>query len=110
MMAPMLCIVAGSCRTEAAPLAALAEQVYDLRIVHETARGPEIARIHQGVTSRIEATDQEHAKILRAVIQRKADAAVMLLKSHIEQSKLEVRKITLHALLEARQRGRQAPA
>ena len=83
----------------------------------------EIARVHQDVTDRIrivrrldftradriEATYQEHAKILRAVIQRKADAAVMLLKSHIEQSKLEVRKITLHALLEARQRGRRAP-
>jgi DNA-binding GntR family transcriptional regulator len=84
----------------------------------------EFARVHQDVTDRIrivrrldftradriEATYQEHAKILRAVIQRKADAAVMLLKSHIEQSKLEVRKITLHALLEARQSGRRTPA
>ena len=83
----------------------------------------EFARVHQDVTDRIrivrrldftradriEATYQEHAKILRAVIQRKADASVMLLKSHIEQSKLEVRKITLHALLEARQRERHAP-
>lgn len=78
----------------------------------------EMARVHQDVTERIrivrrldftradriEATYLEHAKILRAVLQRKADAAQLLLKSHIEQSKTEVRKITLHALHEARQR------
>lgn len=80
----------------------------------------EMARVHQDVTERIrivrrldftrgdriEATYAEHAKILRAVIQRKPDAAKLLLKSHIEQSKLEVRKITLHALLQARERSR----
>jgi DNA-binding GntR family transcriptional regulator len=79
----------------------------------------EMARVHQEVTDRIrivrrldftrpdriEATYQEHGKILRAVLQRKGDAAQLLLKSHIEQSKVEVRKITLHQLHEARQRG-----
>jgi DNA-binding GntR family transcriptional regulator len=79
----------------------------------------EIARVHQDVTERIrivrrldftrtdriEATYQEHAKILRAVIQRKLSAAQMLLKAHIEQSKVEVRKISLHAMHQARQRG-----
>ena len=35
---------------------------------------------------------------------RKGDAAVLLLKSPIEQSKLEVRKIALHALQHVRQR------
>jgi DNA-binding GntR family transcriptional regulator len=78
----------------------------------------EIARVHQDVTERIrivrrldftrpdriDATYQEHAKILRAVIQRKTDQAQLLLKTHIEQSKTEVRKITLHALHEARTR------
>lgn len=78
----------------------------------------EMARVHQEVTERIrivrrldftradriEATYQEHAKILRAVIQRKTDQAQSLLRSHIEQSKAEVRKITLHALHEARAR------
>jgi DNA-binding GntR family transcriptional regulator len=81
----------------------------------------EIARVHQEVTDRIrivrrldftrsdriEATYQEHAKILRAVIQRKGDAAQLLLRSHIGQSKTEVRKITLHTLHEARQRVRR---
>lgn len=80
----------------------------------------EVARVHQEVTERIrivrrldftrsdriEATYQEHGKILRAVIQRKADQAQLLLRSHIEQSKTEVRKITLSALHEARSRVR----
>jgi DNA-binding GntR family transcriptional regulator len=78
----------------------------------------EIARVHRDVTERIrivrrldftradriEATYQEHAKILRAVIQRKLGAAQMLLRAHIEQSKVEVRKISLHAMHQARQR------
>ncbi len=82
----------------------------------------EMARVHQEVTDRIrivrrldftrpdrvDATYQEHAKILRAVIQRKADPALLLIKTHIEQSKAEVRKITLHQLHEARQRPRPA--
>ena len=76
----------------------------------------EIARVHWDVTERIriirrldftrgdrvEATYAEHAKILRSVIQRKPDQAQLLLKSHIEQSKAEVRKITLATLHEAR--------
>ncbi len=84
----------------------------------------EMARVHQDLTERIRivrrldftradritATYDEHAKILRAVIQRKPDAAKLLLKTHIEQSKLEVRKITLHALLEAREHSRVQPA
>ena len=78
----------------------------------------EMARVHWDVTEhirivrrldftrgdRIEATYTEHAKILRGIMQRKPDAALLLLRSHIEQSKAEVRKITLHALFEARGR------
>jgi DNA-binding GntR family transcriptional regulator len=76
----------------------------------------EIARVHWDVTERIrivrrldftrpdrvDCTYAEHAKILRAVIQRKADQAQLLLKSHIELSKAAVRKITLATLFEAR--------
>jgi DNA-binding GntR family transcriptional regulator len=79
----------------------------------------EMARVHWDVTERIriirhldftrpdriEATYVEHAKILRAIIQRKADQAQLLLKTHIEQSKAEVRKITLHTLQAARDRA-----
>jgi DNA-binding GntR family transcriptional regulator len=80
----------------------------------------ETARVHWDVTERIriirrldftrpdriEATYLEHAKILRAVMQRKPDQAQLLLKTHIEQSKAEVRKITLHTLQAARERAR----
>lgn len=77
----------------------------------------EMARVHHEVTeririirrldflqqARIDATYDEHAKILRAVIARKADRADLLLRSHIESSQAEVRKITLHQVYMARQ-------
>jgi DNA-binding GntR family transcriptional regulator len=83
----------------------------------------EMARIHDDVTERIrivrrldftqkpriEATYMEHGRIVRAIVQRKADQAQLLLRSHIEASKVEVRKITLHMLYEAR-RTNAAPA
>jgi DNA-binding GntR family transcriptional regulator len=76
----------------------------------------EMARIHHDLTeririirrldftkdARIEATYNEHARILRAVLLRKADQAQLLLKTHIDASKAEVRKITLHMLHTAR--------
>ena len=79
----------------------------------------EAARVHWDVTERIriirrldftrgdriEATYTEHGKILRAILQRKADQAQLLLRAHIEQSKAEVRKITLATLHDARLRG-----
>jgi DNA-binding GntR family transcriptional regulator len=115
---------------KAAWLVPVAERLADPREVgacdeqfHATlvraAGNAEIARVHWDVTERIriirrldftradriDATYAEHAKILRAVIQRKADQAQLLLKSHIEQSKAEVRKITLATLHEARARA-----
>jgi DNA-binding GntR family transcriptional regulator len=93
------------------------DEQFHARLVR-AAGNDEMARVHWDVTERIriirrldftrpdriEATYTEHAKILRAVIQRKADQAQLLLKAHIEQSKAEVRKITLHTLHEARAR------
>lgn len=78
----------------------------------------EMMRVHEDVTDRIRlirrldftkdaritATYDEHAAILRAVLSRRKSEAVRLLKAHIEQSKLEVRKITLDTLYQARQR------
>ena len=83
----------------------------------QSAGNREMSRVHAEVTERIriirrldftkaprvDATYQEHAKILRAIVQRRADQAVMLLRTHIEASKAEVRKITLHMLHEARE-------
>lgn len=75
----------------------------------------EMARVHAELTEkiriirrldftqgeRIDATYQEHGKLLQLLLRRKLPEASMLLRSHIEQSKLEVRKITLHRLHEA---------
>lgn len=73
---------------------------------------PQLARIYSDIaeririvrrldftqSERIDRTYEEHAEILRAVLMRKTQQASMLLKAHIEASKLEVRKISLHRL------------
>jgi len=67
-----------------------------------------IRRLDFTKPDRIAATYDEHAKILSAIQKRRADEAQRLLRAHIEQSKLEVRKITLDMLYQARNRGRAA--
>ncbi|KPF49906.1 GntR family transcriptional regulator [beta proteobacterium AAP51] len=100
--------------SDAREVGALDEQ-FHATLVRAAGNG-EMSRVHWDVTERIrvirrldftradriDATYAEHAKILRAVLQRKPDQAQLLLKAHIEQSKTEVRKITLHTLHEAR--------
>jgi DNA-binding GntR family transcriptional regulator len=61
-----------------------------------------IRRLDFTKTSRIDATYDEHAKILRAIRAGRADSATLLLKTHIETSQAEVRKITLHQVHLAR--------
>ena len=82
------------------------------------AGNPEMLRCHEDLTERmriirrldftesgrIAATYQEHGQILRAVLRRRVDQAQLLLRTHIETSKSEVRKISLHKLYAARQR------
>lgn len=83
----------------------------------EATGNSEMSRIHHDITerlriirridftqrNRVEATYDEHAIILRTIIERRAEDAKSYLKSHIEESKAEVRKITLHMLYEAQQ-------
>jgi len=83
----------------------------------------EMARVHRDVTERIriirrldftqqpriDATYEEHTKILKAVQHKRGDQAAMLLRAHIETSQAEVRKITLHQVHLARQGGKAAP-
>jgi DNA-binding GntR family transcriptional regulator len=85
----------------------------------EAAGNPEMARVHREVTdririirrldftkqARIEATYDEHGKILTAIRAKRGDQAAMLLRAHIETSQAEVRKITLHQVHLARQGG-----
>jgi DNA-binding GntR family transcriptional regulator len=47
---------------------------------------------------RIAATYDEHAKILEMLLGRKAESAEMLIKAHINESRTEIRHITLHRL------------
>jgi len=82
----------------------------------DAAGNPEVTRCHREVTERIriirrldftqahriDKTYEEHAQILRAVIRRRADEANRLLRSHIQASKAEVRKITVHRLYASR--------
>jgi DNA-binding GntR family transcriptional regulator len=89
----------------------------------EAAGNREIAGVHAQLTekiriirrldflkeSRIAATYNEHAAILRLLRRRDAGEVLELLRAHITESKNEVRKITLHMLHEARAAGR-APA
>ena len=80
------------------------------RIHHEvTERIRIIRRLDFTRTERIASTYEEHAKILRAIIERKSDYVQLLLRSHITASKAEVRKITLHMLHTARSRLRSGP-
>ncbi|MBI3368838.1 MAG: GntR family transcriptional regulator [Burkholderiales bacterium] len=79
----------------------------------------EMARVHREITERIriirrldftkparvEVTYDEHARILRAITRRRGDEAQRLLRAHIEQSKLEVRHITLDMLYRARRQA-----
>ncbi len=79
----------------------------------------EMARVHKDVTeririirrldftkqARIDATYDEHSKILKAVQRKRGDQASMLLRAHIETSQAEVRKITLHQVHLARVGG-----
>jgi len=82
----------------------------------------EMARVHGDVTNRIriirrldftkqlriEATYEEHSKILKAIQRKRGDEAAMLLRAHIETSQVEVRKITLHQVHQARMLGAQS--
>ena len=90
----------------------------------EAAGNTEMARIHHDLTERlriirrldftkpprVDATYDEHGRILDAIAHHRTEQALMMLKAHIETSRNEVRKITLHMLHEARARGREPEA
>ncbi|WP_338560906.1 GntR family transcriptional regulator [Erwinia sp. E_sp_B04_7] len=91
------------------------DEAFHMAIV-AAAGNSEMARIHAEVTEkiriirrldftredRIEATYNEHARILQAVLQQRTGEAQRILTDHISVSKAEVRKITLHMLQQAR--------
>ncbi len=92
------------------------DEAFHVKLV-EVAGNHEMARVHHELTEkirimrrldflkplRIDATYEEHAVILRLIIRRSANEASMLIRSHILESKSEVKKITLHMLHQARE-------
>jgi DNA-binding GntR family transcriptional regulator len=102
-------------RLEDGPTVSALDERFHEQLVEATGN-TEMARIHHDITERlrivrridftqkkrVEATYDEHAKILRTIIERRAEDVRSYLKTHIEASKSEVRKITLHMLYEAK--------
>ena len=94
------------------------DEIFHSALVHAVGND-EMTRVHDDITERIRiirrldftkearvhATYDEHARIIRAITRRRTDEAVRLLRTHIEQSKLEVRHITLDMLHQARLKG-----
>lgn len=101
--------------TDPVLLAELDEQ-FHIELV-AAAGNNEMTRIHTELTEKIRivrrldflnkdrvlATYQEHGKILKKLARRRLTEAQTLLSAHITQSRLEVRKITLWMVAEARQ-------
>jgi DNA-binding GntR family transcriptional regulator len=97
------------------------DEAFHLQIVESTGNR-EMVRTYREITERmriirrldfikpdrVSATYDEHAQVLAAIQKRRADEAQRLMRAHIEHSKLEVRKITLDMLYQARNRGRAA--
>lgn len=95
------------------------DEAFHCQLVEAAGNGP-MTRVHRDITDRIRiirrldftqqpritATYEEHGKILEAVLAKRGAQAVLLLRSHIETSQAEVRKITLHQMFLARQAGR----
>ncbi|NPE60567.1 GntR family transcriptional regulator [Dickeya dadantii] len=91
------------------------DETFHLKLV-AAAGNREMARVHRDVTEkiriirrldftrqdRIQATYQEHAAILQAILAQDSEQACRLLAEHIAGSKAEVRNITLHLLQQAR--------
>ena len=63
-----------------------------------------VRRLDFTKSNRIQETYEEHAKILKAILDRRGAEAKRLLTSHIDQSKIEVRKITLAAMHEVKEK------
>jgi DNA-binding GntR family transcriptional regulator len=94
------------------------DEQFHCRLV-QAAGNREMARVHREITDRIRivrrldftkpariaATYDEHARILGAITRRRAEEALRLLRAHVEQSKLEVRHITLDMLYRARRQA-----
>ena len=109
-------LVSPALRSQDAAQVALWDEIFHCALV-AAAGNAEMARVHRDVTDRIrvirrldftkqpriDATYDEHGKILLAIQHKRGDQAALLLRTHIQTSQTEVRKITLHQVQMARQ-------
>lgn len=107
--------VARARRVTDAQAVCLMDEQFHISLV-EAAGNTEMLRVHQDITNRIRiirrldftqrprihATYDEHAGILEAMIAARTEQTAARLRTHIECSQMEVRKITLHQLQAAR--------
>ena len=114
-------LVSPECRSSDTVQVAQWDEAFHCALV-AAAGNAEMARVHRDVTERIrvirrldftkqpriDATYEEHAKILKAIQRKRGDQAALLLRAHIQTSQAEVRKITLHQVHLARQMGARA--
>lgn len=103
--------VAAQARLPVGREAALLDEAFHCALVEATGNA-EMAAVHRDVTekisivrrldftqqTRVDRTYEEHWAILQAILKRREGEACSLLKAHIELSKAEVRKITIHNL------------
>lgn len=99
------------------------DEAFHLTLVEATGNA-EMLSVHQDITDRIryvrrldftqrprvEATYEEHGKILQAIASGRANQSAILLKAHVETSRLEVRKITLHQVQQVQAQRKAPPA
>lgn len=92
------------------------DEAFHCRLV-EAAGNKEMARVYFDISEkirvirklgflkerRIDATYEEHAKLLKLIMNHRASEASILIRSHITENRMEVRKITIHMLYEARE-------
>ena len=104
--------------TDGPAVCALDERFHEQLV--EATSNAEMARIHRDVSerlrivrrldftqsARIDATYTEHGAILGRILASDSEHALMLLRKHIEDSKAEVRQITLHTLYAAQRNQR----
>lgn len=111
------CVPAEQRLTDGPTVSGMDERFHEQLVM--AAGNQEMARIHQDLTERLriirrldftkpprlEATYNEHQAVLEAILHRRVEQAQMLLRAHIEESRNEVRKITVHMLHEANARS-----
>ncbi|WP_234795381.1 GntR family transcriptional regulator, partial [Salmonella enterica] len=113
-LAPLVNFWIASARMEPSKALSLQDEQFHTTLVRASGNS-EMARVHVELTEkmriirhldftrddRVDATYNEHACVLQAILKQQTEEAQRILTEHISQSKAEVRKITLHMLQQA---------